>query len=182
MVKNEKEFERNVCFTFFESYLEGAEKMAVVQGKEFAFDYLTAIIRYALYEEESDDPVINAIVSALKNTIDANQSKRATGFSGENMEQTEAILKYYEEHPNASEREVADAVKCSKTKVNKVKKKYSIPVSSNREASNSSVNPNGNINPNSNSNYSSNLNRMTVGDANESSAEAADAEEKNEVP
>lgn len=187
--KESKEFFRNVCFTFFESYLEGAEKMAEAQGKEFAFDYLTGIIRYALYEEESEDFMINAMVSALKNTIDANQSKRATGFTGENKEQTEAILKYYQEHPEASEREVADAVGCGKTKVNKVKRKYLNSSNDICNANNSSnvnfnhnFNNNFNINTNNNSNSYLNINSETVGETIGASDKTAAAEDKIDVP
>lgn len=167
--KDNKEFDRSVCFTFFESYLEGADKIADVQGKEFSYDYLTAIIRYALYQEESKDPIINAMVSALKNTIDANQKKRASGFTKENTEQTKAIITYYQEHPEATEREVAEAVGCSNGKVNKVKREY--------VTSNSNPNPNPNSNCNNNDNSILNNNRMSVSMSNASS-ETADAEEE----
>ena len=40
------EFKRSICFTFFESYLESADKIAEAENKEFAYDYLTGIIRY----------------------------------------------------------------------------------------------------------------------------------------
>lgn len=175
-INDKKEFNRNVCFTFFESYLEGADKMVSACNKEFAYDYLTAIIRYALYKEESENPMINAMVSALKNTIDANQKKRENGFLGEDKEQTEAIIKYYEEHPDATEREVAKAVKCSKGKVHNVKIKYIVS----NDTSNANPNVNNNLNNNNNSNLNINGVSLTMGNA--PPKETAEAEDKSNVP
>lgn len=155
MRKNEKIFNRSVCFTFFESYLEGAEKYKEVFNVEIAYGYLCGLIRYALYKEEAEDPMINALVSPLKNTIDANQDKRSNGFGRENKEMTEAIIRYKDEHPEATQREIADAVACSVGKVNKV-------LSSN---TNSNINDNNNTNLNSNT---MNVNVNTIHNSKES--------------
>ena len=62
----------------------------------------------------------NMLMCGLKNTIDANQERRAQGFNRENTDQTDAILKYVELHPDATQREIANATNCSIGKVNKV--------------------------------------------------------------
>ena len=138
---NNKEFDRSVCFQFYESYLEQAELVKEQLGPELCAEYFIALAKYGLYQEESDNPIIKMLVSGLKNTIDAGQTKRARGFNGENKEKTEAILKYKQEHSDASQREIANACGCSIGKVNKV--------------INSNLNSNNNINNNSNSNINS---------------------------
>ena len=95
-----------------------------------------------MYKEEADDPVINALVSSLKNTIDANQNKRAGGFSKENTEMTEAILKYKNEHPEATQREISNAVGCSVGKVNKALANSNFNTNDNSNLNNNSVNLN----------------------------------------
>ena len=134
-----KEFQRNVCFSFFESYLEQAIEVKNNMGVEMAYNYLIALIEYALYQKESSDKIVKMLVCGLKNTIDANQDKRAQGFSRENTGQTTAILEYRESHPEATQREIADAINCSVGKVNKVLSKS----------------PNDNNNDNNNSNNNS---------------------------
>lgn len=140
-----KEFKRNVCFTFFESYLEQAKAIMTQMGVEKAYGYLIAVIEYGLYQKESEDPVANMLMCGLKNTIDANQQKRAQGFTRENADQTEIILEYKKTHPEATQREIAEATKCSLGKVNKALASDS--------TSNRNPNPNGNAS--SCSNYNS---------------------------
>jgi len=146
MENRTKEFKRNVCFSFFESYLEQAKKVKKNMWEKQAYDYLEALIEYALYSKESDDPTTQMLVCGLKNTIDANQAKRARGFTKENKEQTEAIKKYKEEHPEATQREIAEKVGCSAGKVNKA-------------LSNNNLNTNSNTNTNLNS---ANVNMNTI--------------------
>ena len=131
-----EQFNRSVCFTFFESYLEQAKEVKEIMGADKAYDYLEGLIEYALYERMPDDATTKMLVTGLKNTIDANQKKRASGFSRENIKQTEAINKYKEENPDATQRAIADALNCSLGKVNKSLR--------------SNPNPNCNDNPNLN--------------------------------
>lgn len=160
---NNKEFDRSVCFQFYESYLEQAELVKEQLGYEMCAKYFIALVRYGLYQEESDDPMIKMLISGLKNTIDAGQTKRARGFNGKNKEKTEAIIKYKQEHPDASQREIANVCGCSIGKVNKVIN------------SNSNLNSNNNINNNSNSNL--NINSVNVNMNTEEMKEERDLED-----
>ncbi len=140
-----KEFDRSICFTFFESYLEQGELVNINLGSEMCSNYFIALCRYALYQEEPQDSIIKMLIIGLKNTIDAGQNKRARSFKGEDTDMTNKILKYKEDNPDASYRQIADALGCSKSKVGKV---FS--------------NLNNNSNSNSNSNLNSNNNTMDV--------------------
>lgn len=140
MKENVKEFKRNVCFVFFESYLEQGKKLKKLWGAEKAYEYFVALIEYGLYKKETDDPEIDMIVSGLKNTIDANQEKRAKGFEREDTEQTKTILEYKNKHPEASQREIANATNCSVGKVNKVLSNNNVNINTN--ANSNSVNMN----------------------------------------
>ena len=141
---NNKEFDRSVCFQFYASYLEQAELVYEQLGPEMCAEYFIALVKYGLYQEESDNPMIKMLISGLKNTIDAGQLKRERAFNGENKELTEKIIKYKEETPDATQREIADACKCSIGKVNK------------------SLNSNSNNNINNNSNTNSNNNSVNM--------------------
>lgn len=146
MKQNTKEFKRNVCFSFFESYLEQAIAIKNTMNIETAYEYLIAVIEYGLYKKEPENPLTNMLMCGLKNTIDANQERRAQGFNRENTNQTDAILKYVELHPDATQREIANATNCSVGKVNKVL----------------SDNSNDNGNGNNNSNTYTNSNSVSV--------------------
>ena len=138
---NNKEFDRSVCFQFYESYLEQAELVKEQLGPEMCAEYFIALVRYGLYQEEPSNPMVKMLISGLKNTIDAGQLKREKAFSGENKELTQKIVQYKEENPDATQREVATACQCSVGKVNK--------------ALNSNLNNNINNNSNTNSNNNS---------------------------
>ena len=148
---NSKEFDRSVCFQFYESYLEQAELVKDQLGAEMCAKYFIALARYGLYQEETDDLMVRMLISGLKNTIDAGQLKRAKAFGGNGQELTNKILKYKEENRDATQREIADACQCSVGKVNKVL--------------NSNTNTNNNYNTTSNSNNNSvnvNVNTRTI--------------------
>lgn len=179
-MSKEKEFERNRCFMFFESYLESAEKYEALFGTEVAFKYLCGIARYALYQEESDEPITNGLVSALKNTIDAGQDKREKGFNGENFEQTKMVAEYYRDHPNASQRAIVDALggAVKKTKVQKTLAKIKESGLSIDEYIENVINPNltNNGNNNSTSNSNNNSKTTTTTSRESSSTELANAQ------
>lgn len=134
------QFRRNVCFSFFESYLKQGLLIKEQLGDKICSEYFIGLAEYALYKVTPADPQINMLITGLKDTIDAGQSKREKAFRGEDIELTRKILSYIEEYPEASEREIAKALECSNGKVNKVKQKYGIS------------NKNNNFNPNLNSN------------------------------
>jgi hypothetical protein len=157
-MKQEKEFDRSKCFMFFESYLESAEKYRTQFGTEVAFNYLVGIAKYALYQEESEDGMTNALVSALKNTIDSGQEKRSKGFAGENFDMTKLVAEYMRDHPDASQRTIMTATGVGKTKVGKVQKNIRESGLSIQEYLTDIVYPNLNNNGNFNSNVNNNLN------------------------
>lgn len=139
-----KEFNRNICFTFFEDYRKTAKEIEEDFGKEAVADYYNAIIDYALYGVEPElKGAIKYIWHTTKASIDKSIERRSGGFR-ENTEQTERVLKYKEENPEATQREIAEATGISVGKVNKVLK------------ANSSSNTISNTDSNSNSNSSSN--------------------------
>lgn len=119
----DKKFDRSVCFMFFECYLQQAQEIRRTYGDTAAYQCLEGICKYALYQEEPEDQMAKIVVTGLKNTIDAGQKKREIGFSKENKEQTNAVLKYVKENPDATQNEIASAVGCSIGKVNKVLKR-----------------------------------------------------------
>ena len=137
-----KEFNRAVCFTFFESYLEQGKLALNMFGSETCVNYFIGLAEYALYKKDPIEPVAQMLITGLKNTIDAGQEKRERAFNREDTELTERNLTFIKEHPQATEREIANALECSNGKVNKVKQKYGI----------SNKNNNYNTNPNSNNN------------------------------
>lgn len=123
MSKNE--FNRSICFTFFEDYRKTAQELENDFGKEIVADYYNAIIDYALYGTEPElKGAIKYVWHTTKSSIDKSIQRRASGFSNsrENTEQTEKVIKYKEENPNATQREIADATGISVGKVNKVLK------------------------------------------------------------
>lgn len=156
--KKKEEFDRSVCFMFFESYLESAEKFQKQFGTEVAFNYLTGLAKYALYQEESEDALINALVSGLKNTIDSGQEKRSKGFSKEDFEQTKLVAEYHRDHPEASQRQIVEALngKVKKTKVQKTLSKIKESGMSVDEYIINVINPN--LNNNTNNNINTNIN------------------------
>ena len=94
-----KEFKRNVCFMFFESYLKSADKIEEQFGTEIAYEYLTGIVRYALYQEKPYNEMIEAMIAPLFGSIDAKQKKRELGFYREHADMEEVIARYNEKYP-----------------------------------------------------------------------------------
>lgn len=125
---SKKEFDRSMCFTFFSDWERQAEKIAEMYGEDVGYRYLMGIIKYALYEEEPTDSMVQLFVEGLKGQIDGSQNRRARGFSSENIEQTKLIIKYHEEHPDASQNEISKVLGISKGKVNKVMQEYNSDV------------------------------------------------------
>lgn len=125
-MQENKEFNRKICFTFFEDYRKTAKEIEGDYGKEGIADYYNAIIDYALYEIEPElKGVIKYIWHTTKTTIDKSIDRRARGFSREDTEMTEKIQKYKRENPSATQREIAEATGSSIGKVNKTLKNTS---------------------------------------------------------
>lgn len=116
-----KEFDRSVCFTCFAPWVETVRLMAQ-DSPETALRAFLTLADYCLYGAEPD-PVENAwgamwpiVEGEAKRSI----ANRRRGFGSENIEQTNAIKAYILDHPEATQREVANFVGCSLWKVNKV--------------------------------------------------------------
>ena len=117
------EFKRNICFSFFEDYRLAAKEIENDFGKEPVADYYNAIIDYALYGKEPNlTGVIKYVWPTTKTTIDKSIERRAVGFGKSNEDKTNAILMYLEQHPGASQREIAKETGISLGKVNSVLK------------------------------------------------------------
>lgn len=138
----ENEFKRNICFSFFEDYRLVAKEIENDFGKEPVADYYNAIIDYALYEKEPNlTGVIKYVWPTTKTTIDKSIERRAIGFGKSNEDKTNAILMYLEQHPDATQREIARETGISLGKVNSVLKNTRIDSNSN-SCSNSITNTN----------------------------------------
>lgn len=121
---NEKEFDRGKCFTFFASYRKQGERIKEVLGPEKALQYYEAVIDYGLYAKPIEDKELLLYVGdTLLETIDSSQEKRSRAF-GENMTVTLSILELKRDHPEYSQNQLAQELKTSKGKVNKVLTKY----------------------------------------------------------
>lgn len=158
---NKEEFDRSVCFTFFNDYHEQIMRVREAYGPVKAFDVYEAIANYGLYETKISDPEIILLVGAslLKN-IDNSQKKRAQCFAGEDIEMTRKIIKLHLEHPEYSQNKIVQILGTSKGKVNRTLQKYKnseyndileeCNTSSNANASSNSTayaNPNAYTNP-----------------------------------
>lgn len=149
MGQQEKEFDRSVCFSFFEDYCQHVENVEKEFGIETAYKVIMAIVKYGLYEEEPEDSKMKILVNkTILKSIDLSQKRRSRGFSGEDLEKTQKVIDYYHDHPDASQNEIAKATGISKGKVNKVIRKIkeeelnnsnSISISSSNASSNSSM-------------------------------------------
>lgn len=122
---SKKEFDRSMCFTFFEDYFLTAKEIEADLGCKEALEYYNAIISYALY---GDNPELKGAIKYIwpttKSNIDRSIDSRKRSFNGEDIEMTEKVLKYKKSHQEASQREIAEACGCSLHKVNNVLKKY----------------------------------------------------------
>lgn len=120
---SEKEFDRGKCFTFFASYRKQGERIKKILGPEKALEYYEAVIDYGLYAKPIDKELLLYIGDTLLETIDSSQEKRSRAF-GENMTVTLSILELKRDHPEYSQNQIAQELKTSKGKVNKVLTKY----------------------------------------------------------
>lgn len=121
-----KEFDRSICFMFFEDYRKTAKEIEEDFGKEAVADYYNAIIDYALYENEPElKGAVKYVWHTTKTTIDKSIERRSNGFRREDTEKTNRILEYKKENPEATQREIAEATGTSPGKVNKVLKSSS---------------------------------------------------------
>lgn len=114
-------FDRSICFTCFSPWVEGIRQQRQTDPQK-AVDAFLILADYCLYGTEPD-PACNpwgmawaAISAEARRSI----NNRRRGFGTENVEQTQAIQCYYIDHPEATQRAIAEAVGCSSGKVNTV--------------------------------------------------------------
>lgn len=100
--------------------METAEVILENDGKEAVADFVMALAKYALHEQEPIEKTgpLKYLWPQLKEKIDASQEHRARGFSKEDIELTLRIRQYKKDHPNESQDRIAKAIGCSKGKVN----------------------------------------------------------------
>ena len=107
-------FDRTICFTFFQPWLEAIRTTAQADPLK-ALDAFFILSDYCLYAKEPDPernpwgmawPVISAEARRSINN-------RRRGFGAEDVVLTEAIRRYYMEHPGITQQATADALHCS---------------------------------------------------------------------
>ena len=117
-----KQFDRSVCFTFFGGYHDTAKNIQQDFGDSEALSYLNAIIEYALYAKEPEEPsgMLKYCWPVTKANVDASVTRRKRGFSREDTEKNKEIAAFAQANPEATQREIAEGTNCSLGKVNKV--------------------------------------------------------------
>ena len=125
MSKNNEEFDRSRCFTFFKDYHEQIMLVKEQYGLEKAFEVYEAIVNYGLYEKEITDPKIKLLTGATTfANIESSQRKRSSCFAGEDLEMSRSIILMHLDHPEYSQNKIMKLLKTSKGKVNKTLQKY----------------------------------------------------------
>lgn len=69
-------FDRSVCFYFFNSHLERAKTLTELYGAERGYKFLVGIAEYGLYKISPSDPQTNYDIEPFKSGIDRSQAKR----------------------------------------------------------------------------------------------------------
>lgn len=122
-MKQEKEFDRSICFTFYNDFHEQIMDVKRDFGLEEAFKVYEAIVNYGLYGIEIEKGRIRTLVSNTTiSKIEDSQVNRSKWFKGENFEMTKVVAEYMRDHPGVSQRTIVAATGVSKTKVAKVQK------------------------------------------------------------
>lgn len=158
-MKQEKEFDRSICFTFYKDFHEQIMDVKRDFGIEQAFEVYEAIANYGLYGTEIEKGKLRTLTGNLTfSKIDGSQENRARWFNGENFEQTRLVAEYMRDHSKASQRTIAAATGVGKTKVGNVQKSIRESGLSIQEYLNDIVYPNLNHNSNYNNSDSNNYN------------------------
>lgn len=122
-MKQEKEFDRSICFTFYNDFHEQIMDVKRDFGVEQAFEVYEAIANYGLYGIEIEKGLLRTLVgNTTIAKVENSQENRSKWFKGENFEQTKVVAEYMRDHPKASQRTIAAATGVGKTKVGKVQK------------------------------------------------------------
>ena len=72
-----KPMDRSYCFIFYRTYYEQVKLIEKYYGMKTAYEALSALIDYALYEKEIEDPMIKFLIGDVTiDFIDARQYLR----------------------------------------------------------------------------------------------------------
>ena len=117
-------FDPAVCFTCFGPWVEAVLDMRERQGADVALDAFLTLAAYCLHDIEPD-PASNPWGFAwpiIERQAQNSMNNRRRGFGAENNNHTQAIHEYFQDHPEATYKEIAEAVGCSVGKAYKVVK------------------------------------------------------------
>jgi len=133
MYKNteKKAFDPTICFTCFSPWVEFIRNLSE-RDPAAALQAFFVIADFCLYDiEPAADNSWGLAWPIVEQQALRSIHSRRRGFGAENTVQTEAIKAYVIAHPGAPQWEIASAIGCSLTKVNKVMKQLrSVPPSS----------------------------------------------------
>ena len=78
-----EEFDRSRCFLFRKEYYDSMVEIENVHGVEAAYNYISALIEYALFKKEPnpEDKLTQKYLNPFKPQIDADQARRERMFN-----------------------------------------------------------------------------------------------------
>lgn len=114
-------FDRSICFSCFSPWVESIRQQRQTDPEKAA-DAFLVLADYCLYgvEPDPDSNPWGMAWHSIKHDADASIKNRSRRFGTEDLDKHEKIRRFYLEHPDASQREVAEATGCSLGLVNKV--------------------------------------------------------------
>lgn len=118
-------FDRSVCFTFYGDYLATLEGIEQMSGTEAAYTAFKILAKYSLYGEQPD-PACNPWGFAwpmVERKAKDNVMRRQQAIEGGDTELAQAIREYAAENPEATQKEIAEALSCHRNTVGYVLKK-----------------------------------------------------------
>lgn len=117
-------FDRTILFSCFSPWVESIREQYKTDPAKAALAFLV-LADYCLYGIEPD-PTTNPWGMAwrsIKHDADSSIKNRSRRFGTEDIDKHEQIIRFYLEHPDATQREIVAATGCSLGLVNKVVKK-----------------------------------------------------------
>lgn len=183
-MKQEKEFDRSICFTFYRDFHEQIMDVKRDFGIEQAFEVYKAIVNHGLYGIEPEKGKIRTLTgNTVFDKIEGSQENRAKWFNGENFEQTKLVAEYMRDHPGTSQRIIATATGVGKTKVGKVQKNIRESGFTVQEYLTNVVYPNLNINDNINDNNNNSNNNIVTETATDQRDQSSQSKsQQNQAP
>lgn len=123
-VRNTQEFDRTVCYSCFSTWVDAIRMMAQESPERAVGAFLT-LSDYCLYgvQPEPEGNPWGFMWPIVEGEAKRSIANRRRGFGSEDVELSDAIRAYSAEHPDASQRAIADALGCSLGKVNKALQK-----------------------------------------------------------